>query len=101
MNVYTLLDNVTGNIVGDPVKVKRTLDVPIPVQVTGLTGGTTAHLEGVILEEGEDPLTATWSKISGGKWSSDICEGLYTNFSYIRAVVTNYGGGTVNLRVLM
>jgi len=99
MNIETLLKDVTENITGEPIKINRTRNAPIPMQIWGLQGGTTVVLEGTITDG--DPSEAQWCKVSGGKWTSNICEGLYINFSYVRAVVENYAGGSVNMVLSM
>lgn len=97
MNIHVLLNAVTANTTGAAIPVRRSDGSAIPVQVQGCSDATVT-IEGTITE---DVATATWSPIHNGEWSSDSCDALFANFSFVRAVVSNYVAGTITVKMLM
>ena len=97
MQAVKLLDNVTTTEASKPLKI--TGNAIIPFQIHGIIDANVV-LEATISSD-EDVLlgNAKWSKIVNGSFISDVCDGIFTPFSHIRAKVASYNSGTISVRI--
>ena len=97
------LCTATGTGAGSPVAIPaaRMLVGSIPIHVSGTFVGTVA-VEGTIATQSEvDGLTAVWTQIEGGSFTTPTLTAVFTAPTHIRANVTAYTSGTINIKGLI
>jgi len=102
MQTLFLIDSVTGNIVGEPVKLDRNRqNMPgnMPMQIRGIVTATVQLQSTLDTDLKVRDGTAIWTPIANGTYTADVCDSLFVAFPYIRAVVTGYSSGTISVLI--
>jgi hypothetical protein len=96
-----LLAAATATGAGSPAQCAPELAwKPTGIQVFGTFTGTVI-LEGTIATKDEiDGATAVWTPVSGASWTAAGIASLTLPYTHIRANVTAYTNGSINVRAL-
>lgn len=97
MQSIRLLDNISSVATSKVLKI--TGREVMPFQIFGIIDSNVV-LEATISSDNDVLLgVAKWAQIVNGSFTEDVCDGIFTSFSHIRAKVLSYNSGTITVTV--